>query len=340
MARTPDPGRRRNGTLSLAEATGNPKAREFAHGTLGVLLQWQGDFDDGIAHLNQGVQLAGQLHDGHIYGIDAFQLGNAYLSKGEYEEALRWYARCAEYADGAGDKQLMALTPNLPGGVHLELYGFAEALKINLEAYETACRLWPWTEPRGHCLTKVGLAYFELGDFALADKFFLRASELLEDKDEDFRWRWQMVLLRARGELALARGRRDEAWKFATESLDLASKTVSRKHVARAQWLQGEILAAGGRLEEAAGALNASATMAERIGTPREIWIARSALGRVLGKLGRDNEIEAQLVKAADAIEAVSSKLKTPALSRSLLSAELVRAVYKALGRQPPQPIA
>ena len=269
-----------------------------------------------------------------------FHLGSAYLSKGEYEEALRCYGRFAEFADRAGDKFLMAVVANLPGGVHLELYDFDEALKISLESYETACRLSPWTEPRGHTLTKAGLAYFELGDFALADKFFLRAWELLEDKDELARWRWQMVLLRGRGELALARGQRDEAWKFATESLDLASKTVSRKHIARAQWLQGEILAASGRLDEAANTLDASAVLAEQIGTPREIWIARSALGRVLGKLGRDNEVEAQFVKAADAIEAVSSKLKTRALSRSLLSSEPVRAVYKALGRQPPLPIA
>ena len=54
----------------------------------------------------------------------------------------------------------------------------------------------------------------------------------------------------------------------------------------------------------------------------------------------REVEVEAQFVKAADAIEAVSSKLKTRALSQSLLSAEPVRAVHKALGRQPPLPIA
>jgi class 3 adenylate cyclase/tetratricopeptide (TPR) repeat protein len=326
--------------LRLAETTRSSGLRASAHEMLGYLLQWQADFDRSIAHLNEAIKLAGQSHQGRTYGDCAFHLGNAYLAKGEYDEALKWYGRCAEYADGAGDKMLMAQVPNLFGGVHLELYDVGEALTINLESYETACGLSPWTEPRGHSLTKAGLAYFELGDFALADKFFLRAWELLGDKDEFVRWRWHMVLLRARGELALARGRHDEAWKFTTASLELANKTVSRKHVARAQWLQGEILAASSRLDEAARTLDASATLAELIGTPREIWIARSALGRVLGKLGRDNEVEAQFVKAADAIEAVSSKLKTRALSRSLLSSETVCGVYKALGRQTPPPVA
>jgi class 3 adenylate cyclase/tetratricopeptide (TPR) repeat protein len=322
--------------LSLAETTGSPVLSVLAHSTLGRLLQWQADFDRSVPHLRQSIELAGQSHLGQQYGLCIVQLGSACLSKGEYDEALRWYRRCADYADGAGDRMIMACSANLPGGVHLELYDFGEALKNSLESYETACRLSPWTEARAHALTKAGLSYFELGDFALADKFFLRAWELLESKDDFVRWRWHMVLLRGRGELALARGRRDEAWKFTTQSLDLASKTVSRKHVARAQWLQGEILAAEGRLDESARTLDASARQAERIGTPREIWIARSALGRVLGQLGRDNEAEAQFVKAADAIEGVSSKLKTRALSRSLLSAETVRAVYKALGRQPP----
>jgi hypothetical protein len=85
--------------------------------------------------------------------------------------------------------------------------------------------------------------------------------------------------------------------------------------------------------------LDKSAVLAEKIGTPREVWIARSALGRVLVKLGRDNEVEAQFVKAADAIEKVSSRLETRALSRSLLNSETVRAVYKALGRKTPVPI-
>jgi class 3 adenylate cyclase/tetratricopeptide (TPR) repeat protein len=326
-------------TLSLAETTGNPRLRAYAHEVLAFVLQWQADFDRSIPHLRQALQLAVQIHNGRQYGDIVFHLGCAYFSKGDYEEALRWFGRCAEYADGAGDKYLMAQVPNLSGGVHLELYDLDEALKINLESYEIACRLSPWTEPRGHSLTKAGLAYFELGDFALADKYFLRAWELLEDKDEFIRWRWQMVLLRGRGELALASGQRDEAWKFATESLDLASKTVSRKHIARAQWLQGEILAASGRLDEAAKTLDASATLAEQIGTPREIWIARSALGHVLTKLGRDKEVESQFQKAANAIETVSSKVKTPALSRSFLNAAPIRAVYKALNRKPPPTI-
>jgi len=44
--------------------------------------------------------------------------------------------------------------------------------------------------------------------------------------------------------LALAEGHHDEAWTYATQSLGLATQTESRKHVARAQRLQGDIATA------------------------------------------------------------------------------------------------
>jgi class 3 adenylate cyclase len=130
---------------------------------------------------------------------------------------------------------------------------------------------------------------FERGEHGLAEEFFRRAWALL-DEDLFMRWRWHIPLLRARGELALAEGRRDEAWSFAVQSLELATQTDSRKHVARAQRLQGKILAASGRLDDAAHALEASVRLAESLQTPREVWLGKGTLGKVLVRLGREKE--------------------------------------------------
>jgi tetratricopeptide (TPR) repeat protein len=102
---------------------------------LGMALQWQADFNRSIPHLNQAIEFAGSSHEGRLYGPTLLHLGSAYLSKGEYEEALRCYGRFAEYANEASDKMMMAVVANLPGGVHLELYDFDEALKNSLESY-------------------------------------------------------------------------------------------------------------------------------------------------------------------------------------------------------------
>jgi tetratricopeptide (TPR) repeat protein len=154
--------------------------------------------------------------------------------------------------------------------------------------------------------------------------------------DDVSRYRWHIPLLYARGALELACGRHDEAVKFATESLELARKTSSRKHQARAQRLQGEILAATGRLDEAAPLLEASVVFAQTLKTPREIWMGALALGNALLRLGRDKEAEVAFSTAAGTIESIATALQTDVLISGFLAAPPVIEVFKVLGRRPP----
>jgi ATP/maltotriose-dependent transcriptional regulator MalT len=164
---------------------------------------------------------------------------------------------------------------------------------------------------------------------------FRRAEALLE-VDTWLRWRWHIALLHAFGELALIQGHHDQAWSYATQSLELATQTDSRKHVVRAQRLQGDILAASGRLTEAAQALATSVQLAEQLQTPREVWLGQAALGKVLARLGRDKEAEVQCIQATQTIETIAANLQTPRLRHSFLGAAPVLEVYAALGQRPP----
>jgi class 3 adenylate cyclase/tetratricopeptide (TPR) repeat protein len=306
---------------------------------LGTILQWRGELDRGIALLSEGSVLAQGEGAGFIFGIATFFGGHAHASKGEYEEALRWYRRLSEYAEAAGDKVFLSRAPNSLGGVHLELFDADEAVRFCLEGDEISQKLWPWPEPRGHSLLKVGLAYLQKSEHGLADEYFRRASALLEE-DVWLRWRWHIPLLHARGELALAEGRRDEAWDWASQSLEMATRTASVKHVARAQRLRGEILAAGGRLEEAARELRSSLALAVDLGTPRELWLGEASLGQVLVRLGRDDDAASSFDRAARTIEDIAARLTTPGLRRSFLRAEPVGEIFRVLGRRAPAPDA
>jgi tetratricopeptide (TPR) repeat protein len=322
-------------SLRLAREIGDQKLQAQTLIHLGRTLQWRADFDRSLTHLQEGVELVQRMHMGFMFGQAAFFMGHSYLAKGEYEEALRWYRQFSEYASAAGDKFHIARAPNCIGGVYLELFDLGEAIQVNLEAEEVARKTWPWPEPRGHCLVKAGLAYLLQDERDLAEECFRRAWALLE-ADTWMRWRWHIPLLRARGEFALAEGRHDEAWTYATQSLEMATQTNSRKHIARAQWLQGEVLAAGGRLEEAVQALEASVRLAESLQIPREVWMGKSALGKVLTRMGKDKEAEAQFAQAVKVIETIAEKLRTPRLHQSFLGAEPVLEVYRVLGRRPP----
>jgi tetratricopeptide (TPR) repeat protein len=220
------------------------------------------------------------------------------------------------------------------GSVSLELYDLDYALELQLEGEEAARRYSAWPEPRAHALLKAGLVYFERSDYGRAEEYFLRAWDLL-DVDLSGRYRWHIPLLHARSALALSRGQHDEAWRFATESLELARKTYARKHEPRAQRLHGEILAATGRANEALPLLRASVTLAQELQTRRDIWMGSLALGKTLIQLGKDKEAETALTTSAETIEWIAAALKTDSLVRSFLDAPLVREVFQLLGRRP-----
>jgi class 3 adenylate cyclase/tetratricopeptide (TPR) repeat protein len=316
----------------------DPRLRGESLTQLGLVLQWRGAFDRSLAYLLEGAELSQSVHADFMSGQAAFFLGHAYAAKGDYEEALRWYQRLDHYASAANAKALMARLPNSIGGVHLELYDLDEALRLNLEGHEIAQQADPWPDPRGHSLVKASLTYLYRGEHGHAAACLRRAEALLAE-DTWMQWRWHFVLPRALGELALAEGRYDEAWTYASQSLELAARSDSRKHVTRAQLLQGETLAASGQLEAALETLAVAIRQAEQIGTPREVWLGKSALGKVLARLGRDKEAEAQFTQATQVIEAIATKLQTPSLRRSFLAAEPVVDLYRTLGHRPPLPL-
>jgi tetratricopeptide (TPR) repeat protein len=161
-----------------------------------------------------------------------------------------------------------------------------------------------------------------------------RAWDLL-DVDTWFRWRWHIPLLRARAELALATDQLDEAWRYASQSLDLATQTDSRKHVAHAKLVLGEIAAAQDRFPEADKLLRSAVALADHLHAARELWLAASALGRLLERGGQDRDAETYLTQAAQTIEAIATGLTDPTLRATFVHAEPVADVYRRLGRRP-----
>ena len=329
-----DARRAARSALELAEQVENPALRARTLVFLGSIMQWRADFDGCLAYLQEGATLAEQAHAGSILGQALFHLGHTHLARGRYQQALRWYGEMRRYAEGANDKFWFVRVPNLVGGVHLELYDLAAAIERCREGDEIAERLFPWPEPRGHCLVKLAYAHLQRAEYDAADQFLHRAAALL-DLDTWARWRWHIPLLRIRAELALATGQLDEAWSCASQSLDMATQTDSRKHVAHAKLVLGEVAVAQDRLPEAEKLLRSAVALADHIHAARELWLASSALGRALARTGRDRDAETYLTLAAQTIEAIATELTDPALRASFIRAEPVAEVYRRLGRRP-----
>jgi tetratricopeptide (TPR) repeat protein len=273
--------------IRLAPEIGDPRGRAQALIYAGVSLQWRGRYERALAVLGEGIALARSVHAGFVEGLGTFHVANALLSQGRYEEALASYRRLHEYALAAGDRFALVRAANTIGAVHLELFDLDEAMRVSLESEELTQKVFPWPEPRAHALLKVAAAHLLRGEGELAREFLDRAGSLL-DVDVWGRWRWQMALLRARGELALAQGRAEEAWRHAIASAELAARCDASKHLTQARRLQGQILVARDRLEEALEPLTEAVDLAERLGAVRDVWLKSVGLGGLLARRGRD----------------------------------------------------
>ena len=328
-----DARRAARAALEVAESVEVPVLRARTLVTLGALLQWRADLEACLRCLQEGAALAQQAESAATLGHALFHLGHAHLARGRYEQALRWYGELHRHAGGGNDAFWLARLPNLVGGVHLELYDLDAAIRLCHEGDEVAQRLSASPAPRAHCLVKLGLAHLQRGEHGAADEFLRRAETLLE-RDAWARWRWHVPLLRARSELALAGGRLDDAWRDATQSLELATQTDSRKHVAHAKLLLGEIAAAQDRLPEAEKLLRGAVTLADHLHAARQLWLAGSALGQTLARMGRERDAETYLTQAAQTIEAIAGELADPGLRASFIRAAPVAEVYRRLGRR------
>ena len=323
--------------VRLAREAGDGRVLAQALVFRGRHLEWHADYDGAVHHLSEGLELARGEHSAVLMGLALYHLGHAELARGNYEAAQAHYQTIMDYAEAAGDKLYLARLPNLFGGVALEIWDLDGAIRFNSEGDEASRRLWPWPEPRGHALWKLGLAHLYAGNHGAAERAFLEA-EALRELDEWGRWTWEFSLWRSRGELALAESKYDEAWTWATRSLEGARACRQRKHATRAVRLQGAILAAQGRLEDAARVLADSLKQSHALGTVRESWMGQAALGEVLTRLGRDREAEEWLSGAADGIESIAARLVARHRRRSFLSAEPVVRVFRTLGRTAPRP--
>ncbi|MGH7786725.1 MAG: hypothetical protein ACRERC_07650, partial [Candidatus Binatia bacterium] len=236
---------------------------------------------------------------------------------------------------GGGDDGWRARCSGAIAGVHLELGDLDAAAERCREVDGLGARGAGWSGARGHALVKLGLAELGRGELDDAAAALQRATALLET-DEWGVWRWHIPLLRARAEVALARGAHDAAWALATSSLELAQQTDARKHAAHAQVVLGRIATAQERLPEARQLLRGAIKLAEHLGTVRALWLGCAALGDVLVRAGEEREAEAYLTQAAQTVEAIAAQLYDPHLRASFLRDRPVTELYRLFGRRPP----
>jgi tetratricopeptide (TPR) repeat protein len=145
---------------------------------------------------------------------------------------------------------------------------------------------------------------------------------------EWMKWRYSMHLFASLGELWLARGDPVQAREFAEQCLELATRTNSRKYLVKGWRLTGEIARARGQRDEAEAALRQALTIAQAIGNPTQLWKTHFALGQLRAEAKRRELAQQSFQGAREVIDLVKRRLQNPVLRASLEHCPLIRHVY------------
>ena len=314
--------------VSAGRAGGRLQDLSLSLAISGLLRSWEADYAAASALQAEGLALA-RRHDLLLPLLfNAFVYGVTLTGRGDYEAALSLYREGLSLAERVGDEAIHHRLLNCLGWLHAELGDVGGAIELNRKSSEVGRRRSdPGTFP--NALVNLGENHLAQGELAVAGDYLDEAHGLCSDPQGSpwMRWRYSMRLFEDLGTLWLARGDPARAARFAQESLELATRTRSRKNLVRAWRLSGEIAVARREVDQAEAAFRRALAIAQEIGSPTQLWKTHAALGD-LHAARRRPDAAGEAYRAAHAvIEGVKAGLRDPALLASLSEAPLVRRV-------------
>jgi tetratricopeptide (TPR) repeat protein len=316
--------------LATSRGSGERASRSLSLSVAGLLKNWEGEYEAASRQQAEGLVLAREHHLLVPLLFNLFVQGITLTGKGDYEAALALFREGLALAEKVGDEAIHHRLLNCLGWLHAELGDLDAALEFNRQSAEVGRRRDdPGTFPNAEI--NLGEIYLAKGDVAEAANHFESAYRFWGNPrtSQWMRWRYAMRLFAGMGDLGLVRGDLDRATEFADRSLELATRTNSRKHLAKGWRLRGRIAVARRQLDDAEAAYRQSLASAETIGNPTQIWVTRAALGELhLARQRQDLAGEA-FRAARDVLDRVKGGLIDPALRASLERLPAVRRVYE-----------
>jgi tetratricopeptide (TPR) repeat protein len=143
------------------------------------------------------------------------------------------------------------------------------------------------------------------------------------------RWRYSQHLFAGYAETCLARDELAKAEQWTDQCLDLATRTDSKKYLARAWRLKAGLDLARSQSEDAEEALLKALAYAEQIGNPTQLWHTRLALGRLYGDSGRGDQFRAMALAARKGLDHMAASLTVAPLRAAFEKSFVIREAYE-----------
>ena len=318
--------------MQAAEAANDAGAFVMAKAFSGHLLNWQGDYRGAWQRQLVAVERARQ--HGVMFPLfwSLWQYGVSLTGGGRYDEAIAVLEEGLGVCEKSGEEIMRHRILNTLGWAYLECGDTERAIDFNRRGLEAARK-------RGDDET-IANPELNLGDAFLVEGDFTLAGECLDSvhgrvrkptTSEWMKWRYSTHLFASLGELALARGDRDEARRFADECLEIATRTNARRYLVRGWRLRGDIALDRRDIGEAEASLGKALAIAREVGNPPQVLRAQAALGRLEEARGRHDAATHAYQAAQAVITGVAGSLRDPRLRASVEASPIARFVAARL---------
>jgi predicted ATPase len=316
--------------LEISAAANDIPDLVMAKSFSGHYLNWEGNYREAILVQAEAVDLARQHHLTFPLFWSLWQHGVALTGNGRYDDALSILEEGIVVCEKAGEEIMRHRILNTLGWVYLECGDLEAAVEFNRRGAEAARKRGD-DETIANPELNLGDTFMAKGDLQLATEFLegVLARVRNPTTSDWMKWRYSTHLFASLGELALERGDRNEAHRFADECLEIATRTNARRYLVRGWRLRGRIALARGNAQEAEQSLSEALRIAQLIENPPQRWKTHAALGELRLSRG-DREAARREYRAARAvIDGVTASLRRASLRESLETTPLRRQIYE-----------
>jgi tetratricopeptide (TPR) repeat protein len=242
--------------------------------------------------------------------------------QGRLGEALQTMSEARRIAELNGERFVLARIPNTFGWLHRELFDLEQALKFDMEGIRLSQQVVD-DEAEINSRINAGQIHLLLGEYEHAFEHLQGAESLLEHHTW-FNW---VFRIRLEAELAsywIAKGDLPKAGSHISNSLAVATRALSRKHMAWGFKLKADVAALEDRVDDARSAYEAALSILARHPCPPIEWQIRKAYAELFRRAGQPGAGDDQIRHARALVNNLADSVAEESLRRALLTSKPV----------------
>ena len=166
--------------IQEAEANNNLKSKAYGLNGLGILADYQGNYEKALTYHFQALEIRKKLNNPREIGVSYSNIGFVYEIKGDNQKALEFHLKSFEIYKKIGAKKDMGYAYSDIGLIYSSLGNYEQALEYYFKSLEIFEEL---EDKQGisYSFDNIGLIYKEQEEYEQALEYYFKSLEIFEE---------------------------------------------------------------------------------------------------------------------------------------------------------------